>query len=191
MTAGADILAELRTLGIEARPHGDRLRLRGAAGALTPELQARVLAVKPALLRALSPTHGDGLAVREVLEFPARLLGDLPLPTTLALDVPDVDGPVTVATQARSGPATFDASESSAIVQASEHDRAWPADFATWCGRKRADRGWRLTAGEALGPVCVEPPAGWTVARVLARLGAELRAVVIEGEGAAVHSEAS
>ncbi len=125
----------------------------------------------------------DGLAIREVLGFRADWLPGLPLPTTLALEVPGVDGPITVATHARSGRATFTAPEWLAIVAAAEHGRAWPADFAAWWERKRREPRWRLTAAEALGPVSAEPAAGWSVGRVLQRLGVELRAVVIEGGG--------
>lgn len=181
MTAAAEVLTELQARGVRVRAVGDRI-VYAPREALDddPTLRARVVAAKPDLLRMLA--LDDGFAMREVRGFPARYLGALPLPTTLVLDVPDVDGPVTVATHARSGPAMFDAAEWLAIVDAAESNRAWPADLAAWCERKRSDRGWRLTAAEALGPVRAEPPTGWTVGRVLGRLGAELRVIAIEGD---------
>jgi hypothetical protein len=190
VNAARNLLADLERLDVRVARRGDVLDLDAPAGVLTAELRARVVAAKPDLLRTLGdepppePPSATGLAVREVLGFPARYLGALPLPTSLALDVSGVDGPITVATHARSAPATFDAAEWLALVDAAERDRAWPADFVVWCERKRAERGWRLATAEALGSLRSEPPTGWTVGRVLARLGAELRMVVIEGEQA-------
>jgi hypothetical protein len=131
---------------------------------------------------ACADRHLDhGLAVREVLVLPAAWLPDLPIPTTLVLDVPGVDGPVTVGTHVRCAPAAFVVSEWRALTAAAENDRAWPIDLRKWSERKRCEPNWRLTADEALGiAVGIERPS-WTVTRVLRQLGARLRAVVIEG----------
>ncbi len=168
------------------QPALERAGTEAAKAAKAPSLppSAAFAASPPACVEPESAPALDGLAIREVLGFRADWLPGLPLPTTLALEVPGVDGPVTVATHARSGRATFTAPEWLAIVAAAEQDRAWPADFAAWCVHKRERPGWRLTAVEALGAVSAEPAAGWSVGRVLGRLGVELRAVVIEGGAA-------
>lgn len=188
MNAARDLLADLERLDVRVARRGEVLDLDAPAGVLTAELRARVVAARQDLLRTLGdepspePPPATVLAVREVLGFPARDLGALPLPTTLVLDVPDVDGPVKVATHVRAGPAMFDVVEWCVIVDASECGRAWLADLVAWCDHKRADQGWRLTPTDALGSVRAEAPAGWTVARVLGRLGARLRMIKIEGE---------
>jgi hypothetical protein len=98
MSGAAEVLGELRTLGIDIRPNAGGLRLDGNTGRLTAELRARVIEAKPELLELLTaPSLDHGLAVREVLGFPAALLGALPLPATLLLDMPG-GGRVTVAT---------------------------------------------------------------------------------------------
>lgn len=90
MTGAAEVLAELRALRFQVRPKGDRLHLSGPVQALTPELKARVLEAKSDLLRMLAgPALNQGLAIRELLDFPAVLLPGLPLATTLVVDLPN------------------------------------------------------------------------------------------------------
>jgi hypothetical protein len=95
VTPAAEVLAELRERGISVLADGERLRLR-PPHALTPELLERARVLKPELLRLLADTHDarcgtldQDLGVREVLGFPAALLPELPLPTTLVLELPD------------------------------------------------------------------------------------------------------
>lgn len=64
---------------------------------------------------APDPSLDHGLAVREVLTFPAALLRQLPLPTTLVLDMPG-GGHVTVATHPGCGRADLS-----------------PTDWLAWC----------------------------------------------------------
>jgi hypothetical protein len=187
VTTAAEALAELRVAGLSVRAEGDRLMLRPAER-LTAELKARVLVAKPELLRLLgAPAHvsplDHGLAVGDVLSFPAALLGDLPLPTTLVLEAPGVAEPVTVGTHPGCPPATFGAAEWLALVLAAECARTFPEHFGAWLARKRRDPRWQLAGHEALGAVFDASPQGWTVARVLRQLGVTLRAVAIEGAG--------
>jgi hypothetical protein len=83
-TAATDVLAELRQRGITVTADGEYLRLRPST-ALTPELRERARAVKPELLALLAPALDAGLAVHEVLGFPAVLIAALPLATSLVL----------------------------------------------------------------------------------------------------------
>jgi hypothetical protein len=73
----------------------------------------------------------------------------------------------------------FTGAELAAAALAAEHDRASPEALAEWCDRKATTRGaWRLTAGEALGPIAgVFTPRGWSIGRVFARYGLALLAV--------------
>jgi hypothetical protein len=186
VSRAAEVLAELRALQLEVCANGDRLRLSGPTRRITPELRTRVLEAKPELLRLLgaAPVQslGRGLAVAEVLQFPAGLLMQLPLPATLAALAPHAAaGPITIATHPACAPATFGAYEWLAMVVAAENDRAWPHNLAEWCERKRRVPSWQLTRAEALGAVFVEH-AGWPVDRVLRQLGAHLQMVLLNSE---------
>ena len=151
------------------------------------------------LVRLERPSVGEERRMAaEVEAFPAHLLAALPLATTLLLHVPGVEGrPVAVATSqgaldvARAaGLLAFDADEWRVLVSATESDRLWPADFrAVIVGKSLAGRGAscaegdpaadaaadaRLDAAAAFGDARPDPVAGWSVGRVLARLGARL-----------------
>lgn len=223
MSPAAEVLAELRSLGFEARPNGNQVRLCGPVHALTPALRARVVAARAELLAllgqrpkdanpermaplaetgpsrghspkvakgeglaTLEPPRGDGsrtgLAVREVLSVRAAWLADpvaFALPFDLVVAVPGIAGVVHVTFGRRAGPHDLDAGEWVALAEAAEHGRARPTDLATWCARKRREPGWRLPV--VGGTADATMTRSWTVGRVLERLGAGLRAVVIEG----------
>ncbi len=129
----------------------------------------------------------------DVEAFPAHLLAALPLATTLLLHVPGVDGrPIAIATSedalevARaSGLVAFDAEEWRVLVSATESDRVWPADFRAAIERKalvaEPDAPWHLDEATAFGDARPDPSAGWSVGRVLARLGARLVGVEVGG----------
>jgi len=168
----------------------ERERIELAPRALTKLTRATPAPASVSLVRAVSASPGpdehksniqpdNGLAVREVLTFPAALLGTLPLPTKLVLDVPGIDGAITIATHAACGPATFNAAEWLAIVQATENDRAWPQHFAAWCEHKQREPRWLLTQADAVGPIFDARAHRWTVGQVVNRLGATLRLVVL------------
>jgi hypothetical protein len=107
VSAAAELLGELQARGIRMRADGGKLRYQPQA-ALTPDLRARVVEAKPELLRLLGvPTLDHGLAVREVLGFPATLLSQLPLPTALVVDLPG-GRRATVATHPACGRADLD-----------------------------------------------------------------------------------
>ena len=177
--SAAAVLAELRSRGIRVRASSGGLHV-SPPEALTPELRARILAETPALLALLEPPSLDQtVARREVLCWPAILLAELPLPTTLELAAGEA---FTVATHLGcSARTTWCPAEWLALVIAAEHERAYPHTFGTWLARKHADPGWMLTEGEALGLPASQPPRGWSVERVLHQLGAVLRGVRIDG----------
>jgi len=128
-----------------------------------------------------SPAPELSIAVREVLGLPALLLCELPLPSALlcrthagghAVLASSSAAPV-VAAPAFVGP------ELSALLIATEHDRANWAVLGDWCERKAADPLWRLTSLEALGGFGYPPaPRNWTWARVLRALGLQLEEVL-------------
>ena len=124
--------------------------------------------------------------LQELLALPARLVSGLPVPVCLELRVPGAPVPVVlwsgVAEQRENAPVladtiVFDGSELEAILPACEADRLWHADFLGLCFEK-----WRrpevpVRAAELLGGANPDPDAGWTLGRVLARLGIELEAI--------------
>ncbi len=83
MSTARSLLSELSALGITVRVEGAYLRLCPSA---PPDLLARVRAAKPELISLLSRQLDQGLACREVLGFPAHLLGELPIPTSLVCE---------------------------------------------------------------------------------------------------------
>ena len=52
--SAAQLLTELESLGVKVWPDAGVLRFKATAGAMTPELAARVKAVKPELLAILT-----------------------------------------------------------------------------------------------------------------------------------------
>lgn len=173
MTAASTLLAELSTHGLRVRAVAGNLHI-SPLSALTPDLRSRVLAAKPELPRLLDPEPlNHGLACREVWGYPAALLPELPIPTSLVLAVPQLSLPVTIATYASCPRRSFTADEWLAGIALVNAGFASPMAFRTWClGHARE----QLAA--------VAPPAAGcntTVARVLAAFGCKLRAVVLEG----------
>ena len=117
--------------------------------------------------------------VVEVSSFPARSLFELPLPFALELSLPD-DG-----IHVRIGPAitsetpalVLDSEEWRALVTATEADRVWPEDLRAVLRRKALEPGSRVRLEDALAGGQPDPAERWSVSRVLARWGAELRSV--------------
>lgn len=134
------------------------------------------------LLRIERPPLGDDRVwEKELRALPAHLLGALPRPTTLRLEVPGCGGIVAIATSAEraeaertAGAIVFDAAEWSALVTAAESERLWPADLRELCARKTRAAGWALDLETALAGARPDAPAGWTLGRVLDRVGAHL-----------------
>jgi hypothetical protein len=134
------------------------------------------------------------LAVREVLGFPARLLFELPLATTLLCSCGDGDahgggrlvvtasGASSLAQAAVQAPA-FVGREWFALTLAAERERASSAVLAEWCARKVAEPAWRLTVGEALGGLAgVAKELHWSVGQVLRAFGVRLDDVLVTEE---------
>ena len=126
--------------------------------------------------------------MHEVERLEVRHLADLPVPTTLVLDVPGV-GEVLVSTSRsrveaarRAGRPVWAPLGFELAAYAVQEGRALPEDWRGWCARLRA-RGWTLGVAEALaGAAGVED--AWKAARRGARveqprivLGALLRLV--------------
>lgn len=174
MTTAALLLAELGARGLRVRADGELLRLKPAE-ALTPELRKRILQAKPELLRLLAshPPVRQCLAVSEVLGFPAVLLGQLPIPTTLAVTVPGITGPVLMATHASCRRRSFNATEWLTLAALVESGAVDPSTFACWARGMRREQ--LTTARPAAASSRI------SVSRVLGRLGVSLRAVVLEG----------
>lgn len=134
------------------------------------------------MLRIERPLLGDDrIWEREVSSLPAHLLSNLPLPTTLRLEVPGHTGIVSVVTspevvqsERESGAVVFDAAEWSALVTAAESDRLWPAELRAICARKAHTPEWTLDLDAALTGARADAPAGWTIGTVLERIGARL-----------------
>lgn len=128
-------------------------------------------------------------AVRELLEFPARLIAGLPLGTTLRC-ARSTGEPITVTTSRSAyeasrvaGLPTFSGSELAALALAAEHDRASPAVFERWCATKASDPAWKLSAEAAIGGAVGRfEPLGWPLGQVLRLFGLELRAVGVGDE---------
>lgn len=174
MTPAPALLAELQARGFRVRAADGQVRI-APAGALTPDLRDRILSVKPELLRLLAPrAHLDqGLSVREVLCFPAALLPQLPIPTTLVLELPSIAAPVLVATHAACPPRSFNADEWLAMVSLAADGDALPEALKAWSlGRDRATLAAEFRAASRTSHV----------AHVVAAYGCTLRAVVLEGE---------
>jgi hypothetical protein len=146
------------------------------------ELLGRTPRPAPRLVRLERQRLGDDhVAELEARSIGAALLGDLPAAATLYLRVPGHDGLVAIATSAEraelergSGMIVFDAAEWGALVVAAESDRVWPADLREICARKAGAADWALDLETALGGARADAPRGWSVGRVLDRIGAEL-----------------
>jgi hypothetical protein len=144
------------------------------AGGLTPELRDRILLAKPELLQLLSPRPSldRGLAVREVLNFPAALLPQLPIPTTLVLELPGMGSPVLVATHAGCPPRSFDVDEWMAMTALAAEGAASLMSLKRWfLGNRRVE----------LSVATRRPGDAMHVVHVIAAYGCTLRAVVLDG----------
>lgn len=116
------------------------------------------------------PVHGGLLA------FPARLLAGLP--AAVRLDLVDRAGrPIVVATGAEDaerlrglGATVIDAGEWAALAEGAESDRVFAEDVPVLLALRGPGR---ITAELALAGAQADPPRGWSVATVLARLGLE------------------
>ena len=54
MSIARDLLAELKSLGVEVTPNGDKLKVKAPVGIITPTLRDRLTEAKPELLRLLA-----------------------------------------------------------------------------------------------------------------------------------------
>lgn len=129
----------------------------------------------------------------EVLELPARLLGSLPLRTTLSCQLSDGSLPFTItASRARwaalraSRAIVFGLLELGALTCAAANDRANAASLRLWCEYKMHTPTWRLTVSGALDGLVescvVEAPERMTIGAVLSAWGAELVGVHVDNE---------
>lgn len=121
----------------------------------------------------------NSIAFEEVLGFSAHLLAQLPLPTTLVIEVEWWDTPVIFVVNDRArersdGYPVFDGKEFAAIVRGVENDRVWSTDLRQWCNVKKRDPGWRVKESEVMGRVVNPDSPGWTLDRVLKRIEAKL-----------------
>ncbi|MBN1654810.1 MAG: hypothetical protein JXA30_13645 [Deltaproteobacteria bacterium] len=122
---------------------------------------------------------------REVLDFPARLLIDLPLETTLVLRVPAVAEDVVWTTRTLEEPRkisksiVFDREEVLALIVASEAERTWPRDLVDWCWMKRECPDFFIDMATAL---CGAKPSDdrcWKVERILEWLDVDLVSITV------------
>ena len=152
----------------------------------------------------------------EALSLVVRYLAELPVATTLVLEVPGISCPVLWTTsRARAQTAApgrvvvFTPLEYEVACEAAELGAAGSGELAVWCGAKLRDARWRLTREVALGGRQARPPGprvstwwsgargglggwlddGWTLERALAELGAHC--LDVELEGALASSEAA
>jgi hypothetical protein len=143
-------------------------------------------------------------ALAELLAFPARFLGALPLPTRILLEVSGINHQIVFECGAEPVPArassarasneeparaasralVFSAGEVAALAQAVEADRLWPADFKAFCLRKRLDASFQVTPELALSGAQPEPSADGLGTRL--PLGAVLDQLELELASAAV-----
>jgi hypothetical protein len=107
--------------------------------------------------------------MHEVERLEVRHLADLPVPTTLVLDVPGVGEVLVSTSRSRVEAARLDGRPVWAplgfelAAYAVQEGRALPEDWRGWCGRLRA-REWRLDEREALGGAAGVEDA-WRAAR--------------------------
>jgi len=146
-------------------------------------------------------TFPNPLDLKDVLTFPVRLLGDLPLPPVLVVEVPGFDSTVVLDFRKRpdtwrsgwrrkpKARPTFELQEIEALTEATENGSVRPRDFVLWCQRKQSEPYWRLDRTTALlgkRELIRRPtePKNWTAGRLLDALGAKLRLIKIVALGA-------
>ena len=120
--------------------------------------------------------------LEEARALPAAHFTEMPAVTVLELEVPGWSGPVWLRSDAAMATPGTDIVLGAEIwhwlVEAAEADRLYLADFRALLARIYG--GEVLTREDVLGPVRAEPPRGWSVGQVLARLGARLFSVRVE-----------
>ena len=135
------------------------------------------------------------VAVRELLDYPIRLIPDLPLPTTLLLrrrHNSDSNPPsfvvITTSWEAYADAREnklpiFVGSELGLLALAAEHDRVGAALFEKWCAEKANDPNWKLTGAVAIGQITETlERRNWTCGQVFAAIDVELVGVTTEGQ---------
>ncbi len=178
---------EVNELELESPPRRDapKAKKNRRQSTLKPVALARTEPRAPRMLRVTRRSLGENRTFEdEVRAFPAQLLAALPRPTTLRLQIPGFDRVVTIATsvelasmEREAGALVFDAMEWSALVAATEADRLWPTDLREICGRKMKTPSFTLDLECALGGARIGASPGWSMGRVLDRVGAQLLSV--------------
>jgi hypothetical protein len=191
----SEIMARLRDAKVSGNktPNG---QFRYSAGNETPKnpREDRVSLPLPLLPPEIvngDETFSNPFDLDGVLAFDARLLGQLPLPPVLVVDVAGFDS--TVVLDLRERPAwrrkpkarpSFSLGEIEALVEGTENGRVRPRDFLSWCQRKQREPYWHLTRETALegaDGLIRRPPESknWTVGRLLDALDAKLKLIRI------------
>jgi hypothetical protein len=119
----------------------------------------------------------DRVRIDELLSFPARHLGGLPLPVRIDLEAHGIAHEIVWTSELRCAPPrsiAFDADEVRAIGIGVQAERLWPADFRGLCLRKLHDPSFRVTAQTALSGAQPDPGPAWSLARVLSTLELQL-----------------
>lgn len=123
-----------------------------------------------------------------LLNLPACLVPDLPLPVTLWLELEGAPSRVQLTTRSRAEAdrmcprgvladvIVFDREELRALIVGVEADRLWRKDLLGLCFDKWRTPEHRLTAADALAGANPDPQH-WSLERVLARLGATVERV--------------
>ncbi len=133
------------------------------------EIPGKILAGRP------QPTWAQ-----DVLDLPARVLLDLPVPPRLGLHVLGVEGVVRIGGDIRpDAEVGFDREEWRALVVATEADRVWPHDFTRFCQLKAAGSH-PLGLTEALAGAQPDLQEEWSLRAVLERLGVELLSIDLD-----------
>jgi hypothetical protein len=146
------------------------------------------------LPRKVSPSP-DSQLLTELLGLPASLVPDLPLPVGLWLAIEGAPARVQFCTRERAGPSqageslaetiTFDREEVRALMLAVQADRIWRKDLLGMCFDKWRKPDHRLTVRDALAGANPDEE-DWTLARVLARIGATVEALELGDESRAL-----
>ena len=142
-------------------------------------------------LSPFEPPSADPWA--PLLNLPAELVPDMPLPVTLWLAIEGSPARVQLTTRSSEDAAAacpersladvivFDREEFRALVTAAEADRMWRKDLLGLCFDKWRRPDHRLTVADALAGANPDPQH-WSLERVLARLGAAVERVELGDE---------
>ena len=146
------------------------------------------------------PRQADSADPRAaLLELPAELVPDLPLPVTLWLVIEGAPARVVLTTGAwehgvlaypgrsLADVIVFGREELRALISAAEADRMWRKDLLGLCFDKWRRPDHRLSAADALAGANPDPQR-WTLARVLERLGATLERLELGDEAPEQHT---